>query len=66
MGCKVTSAGREPIISANIVKVNVDGQDKTFSGFYASGTMYIAIRPFAESLGKSVGWDSEENRVIIE
>ena len=66
LGCKITSAGREPIISANTIKMNVGGQDKTFSGFNAGGTVYVAVRPFAESLNKSVGWDSEENRVIIE
>ena len=66
LGCKVISAGREPIISANTIKMNVGGQDKTVSGFNAGGTVYVAVRPFAESLGKSVGWDSEENRVVIE
>lgn len=48
------------------VKMRIDGKDKTLSGMNAGGTTYVGARAFAESMNKSIGWDSEENRVIIE
>lgn len=66
LGLEITSKGKEPIVSMSTVKMRIDGKDKVLSGMNAGGTTYVGARAFAESMDKSVGWDSEENRVIIE
>lgn len=66
LGLEITSKGKEPIVSMSTVKMRIDGKNKVLSGMNAGGTTYVGARAFAESMDKSVGWDSEENRVIIE
>ena len=66
LGLEITSKGKEPIVSMSTVKMRIDGNDKVLSGMNAGGTAYVGARAFAESMDKKVGWDSEENRVVIE
>ena len=66
LGLEIASKGKEPIVSMSTVKMRIAGKNKILSGMNASGTIYVGARSLAESLDKTVTWDAEENRVVIE
>ena len=62
-GLEVSSYGDEPVITTGMLKVKIDGKEKSVSGFNTNGTTYCGIRVLAEALGYTVNWDG--NAVVL-
>ena len=66
LGFKVSSAGSMPIVSMDMIKCRINGQDKEIRGLNTGGRTYTYVRDTAEMLGCSVGWDSNLKAVTID
>ncbi len=64
-GFDVTSQGAEPIVSIPTLKINIDGKEKTVTGFSSNGTTYCGIRQLAEALGCEVDYDNASKTITI-
>lgn len=56
MGFKVSSAGSMPIVSMDMIKCKIDGEEKEIRGINTGGRTYTYVREIAGALKKSAGW----------